>query len=329
MILMIHWWSGTIILVIAGWELIFGLLAKTIALRAYLHLNLIDTAGISHVLSCPTDFPDPITFQHVAATYDKASGMAAIYRNGSMVTNKFLGSFTPQTSFDLYFGIRPSGAFSTTYKGLLDEVGLYRRALSPAEIIAIYQAGSAGKYSVSSPLPSAQVVVDGVTNQIASNDLTWKTNTYVFTAKTNGTVIELDGNPLGLLFDSFKLQELGSTNYNNYFLAEESLDIFKGENGLGDWTLEAWDTRTGMAANANLLGWDLQLTFSSTNVDLIVLTNRVAYTIPFRQPAYSISVYDMPADAKIAHESPRQFESGRPLATPFQSKRFANGLSSR
>jgi hypothetical protein len=82
----------------------------------------------------------------VALTYDKASGVAVIYLNGAAVTNKNLGSFIPQTSYNLYFGKRASGPFSGSYfNGLMDELSLYNRALSSDEISAIYIAGSAGK----------------------------------------------------------------------------------------------------------------------------------------------------------------------------------------
>ena len=79
--------------------------------------------------------------------------MAAFYLNGVMVASTNLGSFTPQTSFaNLLIGARttfnsvanPSDRFS----GGLDELGLYNRALSPAEIQSIYNASSAGKCDV-------------------------------------------------------------------------------------------------------------------------------------------------------------------------------------
>jgi hypothetical protein len=51
------------------------------------------------------------------------------------------------TTFDLYLGRRPSGAPGdlSTFPGQLDEIGLYNRALSLAEIQSIFNAGSGGK----------------------------------------------------------------------------------------------------------------------------------------------------------------------------------------
>ncbi len=86
-------------------------------------------------------------FHHTALSYDKTSGVAALYLDGHMVAQTNFGTFTPQTSdssFKLIFGgnelsipvnhpIRP-------YAGTLDEIRLYGRALSAAEIQSLYQA---------------------------------------------------------------------------------------------------------------------------------------------------------------------------------------------
>jgi hypothetical protein len=89
-------------------------------------------------------------YQHVALTYDKSSGMAAIYRNGISVASKNLGSFTPNTTGNLLLGERTflGGQPQFHYVGGLDEMSIYNRALSQSEIAAIYNAGSAGKCDV-------------------------------------------------------------------------------------------------------------------------------------------------------------------------------------
>ena len=92
----------------------------------------------------------PHVFQHVALTYDKSSGMGRIYRNGMVVAEQSLGAFTPQTAYDVYLGLRPAGPPGTAvvaYHGLMDEVSIYNRALTAAEIASIYNAGTAGKCS--------------------------------------------------------------------------------------------------------------------------------------------------------------------------------------
>ena len=81
----------------------------------------------------------------MALTYDKSSGMGTFFVNGAMVTQQNLGSFTPETRDALYFGLRPSGGTITRFAGQMDEVCVYGRALSVAEIQTIYTAGFAGK----------------------------------------------------------------------------------------------------------------------------------------------------------------------------------------
>ena len=121
-----------------------------------LYANLVDTNDTSHILALPTGLLASGVWQHIAMTYDKASGLAAFYVNGSAVTTENFGTFTPQTSFTnltlgahTFFGSESSP--SVPYAGGLDEISLYNRALSSNEIAAIYQAGSAGKCQ--SPVP--------------------------------------------------------------------------------------------------------------------------------------------------------------------------------
>jgi hypothetical protein len=90
-------------------------------------------------------------FQHVAATYDVASGMCVLYLNGAIVAEQNFGSFTPNTIYDLYLGTRQ--IYGTWYwAGVLDEFSLYDRALSASEVAAIYTADNAGKCASAPPV---------------------------------------------------------------------------------------------------------------------------------------------------------------------------------
>jgi hypothetical protein len=120
-----------------------------------LHANVLDTAGNNHNLGSANGVMTANNFQHIALTYDKTTGVAVLYRNGVAMATQTMGSFTPQTSFDLYMGVRPSGSFSGLYfQGMLDEVSLYNRALTAAEIQSIYNAGAGGKCSLTPTPPS-------------------------------------------------------------------------------------------------------------------------------------------------------------------------------
>jgi hypothetical protein len=77
-------------------------------------------------------------FQHVALTYDKASGTARLFCNGEIVAEQKIGRVTPQTSYDFYLGRRPAGDGSHSFSGLITKAGIFNRALSASEIQAIY-----------------------------------------------------------------------------------------------------------------------------------------------------------------------------------------------
>jgi hypothetical protein len=80
---------------------------------------------------------------HVALTYDKVSGWARLYRNGVLAAEQNLGVFTVQTTLPLELGARRRD--NRYYEGALDEISLYTRPLTIAEIGAIYAAGATGK----------------------------------------------------------------------------------------------------------------------------------------------------------------------------------------
>lgn len=107
--------------------------------------NVAEGDGIWHPVLTEAGLLNTTTFQHVALTYDKASGIGTLYLNGAVVASANLGSFTPQTSYPLYVGQRPSDSSVALYSGLMDELSVYARALSQAEIQGIYTAGASGK----------------------------------------------------------------------------------------------------------------------------------------------------------------------------------------
>jgi hypothetical protein len=118
-----------------------------------LFVNLFDTSGVSHyywVYSCIQSK----TMTHFALTYDHTSGYAEVLINGVSVDRRNVGVFTPQTSWPLYLGFRPSnlGGGPRAFNGVIDEASLYSRALSAAEVSAIYAAQSSGK-CVAPPMP--------------------------------------------------------------------------------------------------------------------------------------------------------------------------------
>jgi len=108
---------------------------------------LIDTQGGQHEVAASERY-DLIAGQwrHYALTYDKPSGIGKLYINGVLLAQAGLGSFTPQTSYDLYFGfVQGYNPQSPPFQGMLDEISLYNQALTPTQVQEIYAAGACGK----------------------------------------------------------------------------------------------------------------------------------------------------------------------------------------
>jgi Concanavalin A-like lectin/glucanases superfamily/Immunoglobulin domain len=132
-----------------------------------LYADLYGTDNSSHIIQSVGGLLVTNAFQHVAVTYDKASGIAQLWLNGAVVQQASLGSFTPQTSYPLNIGLRLPGApfGPVDYKGLMDEVSVYNRALTTNELQAIYNAGVSGKCKAPPAIivqPASQKVTTGL-----------------------------------------------------------------------------------------------------------------------------------------------------------------------
>jgi subtilisin-like proprotein convertase family protein len=233
-----------------------------------LYANIVDTTGATHDLWTAGGIMATGSLQHVALTYNKATGTAVLYRNGTAVTNQNLGTFTPRTSYDLYFGTRPSGLLSPAYyNGLEDEVSIYNRDLSASEINAIFQKGSAGKFDAAAPFPAnlaeAQATVSGSPSAVLSgaNNI-WQTYSTTFVAPQNGTPFSITGLQPGILLDNFILTEIPG---NLYYLPEESLEPLLGLSAQGLWQLEIQDDRAGAGLTNTLVSWQLETVYAKTN----------------------------------------------------------------
>ncbi|HXG46284.1 MAG TPA: LamG domain-containing protein [Methylomirabilota bacterium] len=99
-------------------------------------------SGDASFFASPPGIIRPNLWQHIAFTYDKASGWERLFHNGVEVAAKHIGPVTAHTSFNLNLGRRLGG---DTYQGQLDEFSLYSRALNSNELAALYQVGVTGK----------------------------------------------------------------------------------------------------------------------------------------------------------------------------------------
>jgi hypothetical protein len=132
-----------------------------------IYANLRDAGFGTHIIQSGSNLVTAATYQHVALTYDKTTGIGSIYLDGNLVAQQDMGVFTPNTVPDLYLGARVSSAGAARFGGAMDEVEIFNRALSSNEIAAIFNAGSAGKCKPGTPPVLACSLAPAVdTNQV-------------------------------------------------------------------------------------------------------------------------------------------------------------------
>jgi len=91
---------------------------------------------ISNVGRVTTALPAANAWTHVAATYDLAS--VRLYVNGVEVASVASTAAMPETSDTLFIGTKTKGApAGDHFKGVLDDVRVYGRALTAAEVAAL------------------------------------------------------------------------------------------------------------------------------------------------------------------------------------------------
>ncbi len=93
--------------------------------------------------------PSANQWYHIAATYDQSAGTRKIYINGALANSNGYSAAINTGHTHVTVGVNARvaafGDSLATFNGMIDEAGVYNRALSAAEIQAIYNAGSAGK----------------------------------------------------------------------------------------------------------------------------------------------------------------------------------------
>lgn len=88
---------------------------------------------------------------HVAMTYDRASSCLGVYVNG-VLENSAVATGPLEVNdraLNIGHGGPPFAPYPNAFQGLLDEIALYDRGLTPDEIHAIYVSSSAGKCAAS------------------------------------------------------------------------------------------------------------------------------------------------------------------------------------
>jgi hypothetical protein len=91
-------------------------------------------------VSSPADLPTGV-WTHIAGTYDGAA--VSVFVNGALAASAPRTGAIPTTTLPVRIGADSSG--KNRFAGLLDEVVLYDRALTPAELATVVAGGSLGR----------------------------------------------------------------------------------------------------------------------------------------------------------------------------------------
>ena len=106
---------------------------------------VLTTAGANVMSVLATGSSSLNTWQHVAATYDRAAQLLIVYVDGNEVGRDTTASGTSSdTAGALYFGTRndgPLGSATYAWNGRMSNVAVYGTALSAARIKSHYRAG--------------------------------------------------------------------------------------------------------------------------------------------------------------------------------------------
>ncbi|HWQ92243.1 MAG TPA: LamG-like jellyroll fold domain-containing protein, partial [Clostridia bacterium] len=198
-------------------------------------------------------------WQHVAAVFEPyvvipdapfITNQLRLYIGGVLVASNYTGMF-PFRDLDVNsypgaaIGNHSRYTYSQAYRGFMDELSVYGRALTDPEIVAIHAADRIGKadlgQSPSMSLAKVRLSLNGTEKETTTGaNGKWTRRTATFIAERTNTVVRFQGLLPGTLINDMNLSEV--PNGLNY-LPEESLNALIGEDAFGRWTLEILDSR--------------------------------------------------------------------------------------
>ncbi len=274
-----------------------------------IYANIMDTNNVPHEVFTDPGVVQTNVFQHIALTYNTNTGIAKLYYNGTNIVTTNIGVFVPNTTGDLLLGKDMSRITNNFFFGLMDEMSIYSRYLSDAEIASIYNISASttnrnlGKFNPAlapaESLAEAQVVFGGVTNLIFGVNDAWQVGGISLKTTSNSLPVQITGLEPGVLLDAFSIVEQPPGNL--YYLPEQALDALVGSNALGNWTLEIRDSRTGqLVTNTNLISWELQFILQSNTPIPVQLSPQAPTTETIPPGGIGYYVVNVPSWARAA-----------------------------
>ncbi len=166
------------------------------------------------------------SWQHVVCTVDATS--IKLYRNGAQVASStYSGAWYTTPPAPMGIGVKLTGAVADTgapgyWDGLIDDLALWNRTLSAAEVFNLYSAGAAGQ-DITNALPPPQPVTLVINEYLADNaggleDEDRDSPDWIEIFNGTAAAINLDGyhlsdNPANLTKWTFPAVTLGAGQY--------------------------------------------------------------------------------------------------------------------
>ncbi|MEO5802117.1 MAG: S8 family serine peptidase [Verrucomicrobiota bacterium] len=200
--------------------------------------------------------------------------------------------------------------------------GTISRTLLATDPTKLYNLSFGYRRAPGSPIGGARISIGGIFTNDFIGTAGWIPYSQSFGGNSGGIPLQLDGTLPNMLFDRFELIEGGD---KNYFLPEESLSTLIGEQARGNWKLEVWDNRAGQPVGAaNLVSWQLHLTFTSSNATAIALQSGVEATNNFANGGQiTYFIIDVPINA--THATNTLISYGGPLNLFFNQNELPVG----
>jgi hypothetical protein len=102
------------------------------------------------------DFAQPANqnqWYHYVLTADPVAQRLSLYRNGTLVTSSALTTTVSGTSTHTWIGRQSQYNFGS-FRGRIDELGIWGRVLTPSEVAQLYNNGASLPYPFASPTPT-------------------------------------------------------------------------------------------------------------------------------------------------------------------------------
>ncbi len=188
--------------------------------RMYLSIN-----GTPYFVASQTNVLSLGKWWFITGTYDGST--MRLYINGAQVaTTSVSGSIKPYST-PVYIGI--NGVLGEAFKGTVDEVGIWNRALSPSDILDLYNSGNGKTHPFNSTIPSAPSGLTALATSCSEVSLSWTDNS----SNETGFKIERKTGAAGTYAE---ITTTTAASYSNTGLAANALYYYRvrSYNGAGN-----------------------------------------------------------------------------------------------